>query len=105
MAIDPATAKAIAKAAASVLTDKETRSKLFYIILIAVACGVAVILIPIYLLTHPMEMLKAAFAGSPEEAAYIEQYKQENDDRVLVIDGNPLYEGNYPLPVKCDSFT
>jgi murein DD-endopeptidase MepM/ murein hydrolase activator NlpD len=105
MAIDPATAKAIAKVAASVLTDKETRSKLFYIILIAVACGVAVILIPIYLLTHPMEMLKAAFADSPDEAAYIEQYKLDNDDKVLVIDGNPLYEGDYPLPVKGASIT
>lgn len=105
MAIDPATAKAIAKVAASVLTDKETRSKLFYIILIAVACGVAVILIPIYLLTHPMKMLKAAFAGSPDEAAYIVQYKLENDDKVLVIDGNPLYEGDYLLPVKGASIT
>ena len=45
MAIDPATAKAIAKAAVSVATDKETRSKLLYIILIAIACGVAVLLI------------------------------------------------------------
>lgn len=105
MAIDPATAKVIAKAAASVLTDKETRSKLLYIVLITVACGVAVILIPIYLLTHPMEMLKAAFADSPDEAAYIEQYKLDNDDKVLIIDGNPLYEGNYPLPVKGASIT
>ena len=34
MAIDPMAAKAIAKAAASVATNKETRSKLLYIILI-----------------------------------------------------------------------
>jgi murein DD-endopeptidase MepM/ murein hydrolase activator NlpD len=105
MAIDPATAKAIAKAAASVATNKETRSKLLYIILIAIACGVAVILIPLYLLTHPLEMLKAAFADTPDDAAFIEQYKQENDDKVLVIGGNLTFEDAYPLPVVGGSVT
>lgn len=105
MAIDPATAKAIAKAAASVVTNKETRSKLLYIILIAIACGVAIILIPLYLLTHPIEMLKAAFADTPDDAAFIEQYKQENDDKVLVIGGNLTFEDAYPLPVVGGSVT
>ena len=105
MAIDPATAKAIAKAAASVVTDKETRSKLLYIILIAIACGVAIILIPLYLLTHPIEMLKAAFADTPDDAAFIEQYKKENDDKVLVIGGNLTFEDAYPLPVVGGSVT
>ena len=105
MAIDPATAKAIAKVAVSVATDKETRSKLLYIILIAIACGVAVLLIPLYLLTHPLEMLKAAFADTPDDAAFIEQYKKENDDKVLVIGGNLIFEDNYPLPVVGASVT
>ena len=74
MAVDPATIKAVAKVAVSVLTNKETRSNLLYIILIALVVGVAIILIPIYLLTHPLEMLEAAFADSPDDAAYIEQY-------------------------------
>lgn len=105
MAIDPATAKATAKVAVSVATDKETRSKLLYILLIAIVCGVAVLLIPLYLLTHPLEMLKAAFADTPDDAAFIEQYKQENDDKVLVIGGNLIFQDRYPLPVVGASVT
>ena len=99
MAVDPATIKAVAKVAVSVLTNKETRSNLLYIILIALVVGVAIILIPIYLLTHPLVMLEAAFADSPDDAAYIEQYKQENDDKVLVIGEGLITEDTYPLPV------
>jgi len=99
MAVDPATIKAVAKVAVSVLTNKETRSNLLYIILIALVVGVAIILIPIYLLTHPLEMLEAAFADSPDDAAYIEQYKLENDDKVLVIGEGLIIEDAYPLPV------
>lgn len=99
MAVDPATIKAVAKVAVNVLTNKETRSNLLYIILIALAVGVAIILIPIYLLTHPLEMLEAAFADTPDDAAYIEQYKQENDDKVLVIGEGLTVQDAYPLPV------
>ncbi len=99
MAVDPATIKAVAKVAVSVVTNKETRSNLLYIILIAVAVGLAMILMPIYILTHPFEMLKAAFADSPDDAAYIEQYKVENDDKMLVIGEGLIVEDTYPLPV------
>lgn len=105
MAIDPATAKAIAQAAAKIVTDKETRSKVLYIVLAAVVGGVAVLLIPLYLLTHPFEMLKAAFADTPDDAAFIEQYKQENDDKVLVIGDGLVFQDAYPLPVKGASIT
>ncbi len=105
MAIDPATAKAIAKAAVTIVTDKKKRSKLLYMILIAISVGLVIILIPIYLLTHPMEMLEDAFAYTPKEAAFVEQYKSENDDKVLVIEDDLIMEGVYPLPVKGASIT
>lgn len=105
MAIDPATAQAIAKAAATIVTDKEKRSKLLYMILIAISIGLVILLIPIYLLTHPMEMLEAAFADKPEEATFVEQYKAENDDKVLVIGDGLIMESVYPLPVKGASIT
>lgn len=85
MAIDPATAKALAQAVVKIVTDKEARSKLLYILLIAVTGGVVVLLIPVYILTHPMEMLKAAFADTPDDAAFVEQFKGENDDKVLLF--------------------
>lgn len=105
MAIDPATAKALAQVAAKILTDKETRSKVLYILLGAVAGGLVIILMPLYILTHPFEMLKAAFAGTPDDAAFIEQYKQENDDKVLVIGDGLVFQDAYPLPVKEASIT
>ena len=100
MAIDPATAKALAQTATKILTDKDTRSKLLYIVLIAIVCVVVILLIPIYLLTHPIELLKAAFADTPDDAAFVEQFKMENDEKVLVIGEELLYESTYPLPMK-----
>ena len=100
MAIDPATAKALAQAVVKIVTDKEARSKLLYILLIAVTGGVVVLLIPVYILTHPMEMLKAAFADTPDDAAFVEQFKGENDDKVLLFGEGLIYEAVYPLPLK-----
>lgn len=100
MAIDPTTAKAIAKVAAKILADKESRSKLLYIVLICLAAVIAILLLPIYILTQPMDVLKSAFQDSPSDATYVEQYKVENDDKVQVIGSDLIYEGIYPLPVK-----
>ena len=100
MAIDPATAKILAQVAVKVVTDEETRTKILYAALIAITVSVFILLLPIYILTHPFEMLKMAFSDSPEVAAFIEQYKLENDDKVLVFGQNPIFQGPYPLPVK-----
>ena len=101
MAIDPATAKAVVQAAAKVVTDPETRNKIAYFILGALVGLVVVILIPVYLLTHPLEMLKAAFSGGYDISA-IERFKTENDGRVLVFEENLLWNkgADYPMPLK-----
>lgn len=99
MAFDPATAKAVAKAASGVLTNKESRSNLLYIILIALAVCSAVILMPIYILTQPTEMLNEFFANNPDEAEYARQFKEENDGKVLTIGEGLIAEGVYPFPV------
>lgn len=101
MAIDPATAKAIAKAAVTIETDKKKRSKLLYMILIAISVGLVIILIPIYLLTHPMEMLEDAFADTPKEAAFVEQYKSENDDKVCILLPDILMMAFYEVICFC----
>ena len=98
MAIDPMTAQLLAKAAA-VAADKDTREKLLYVILIAVSCAVTVLLISLYLLTHPMEALESVFAETPDEIAFVEGYKQENDDKVLVFGESLIQAAAYPLPV------
>ena len=86
MAIDPATAKLLAQAAVKVVTDRETRSKLLFILIGALAGFVVIIMLPIYLLTRPLEMLKGLFQDTPQEAAYVEQFKSENDSAVLSIE-------------------
>lgn len=105
MAVDPATAKAIARAAAKILSDEDARNRLLYRIFGGIAVSVVVLLMPLYLLTHPFEMLKAAFADTPDDAAFIERYKQENDDKVQVTGGRLVFEGVYPLPVTGASIT
>ena len=99
MAFDPATAKAVAKAASGVLTNKESRSNILYIILIALAVCSAVILMPIYILTQPTEMLNEFFANNPDEAEFARQFKEENDGKVLTIGEGLTTEGVYPFPV------
>jgi len=96
MAIDPATAKVIVKAAVKVATDPEARKKFLCILLGGIVALLLVILVPVYLLTHPLEILEAAFAGSPDSEGIIviEQFKQENDDAVLTFGSDVLwYEG------------
>ncbi len=100
MAIDPVTAKAIAQAAAKILTDKEARNKLLYLLLVILAVSLVVVLLPIYILTQPIEALKSVFADAPDDVAFVEQFKTENDEKVLTIGSDLIYEGVYPLPVK-----
>ena len=99
MAIDPMAAKLLARAAVSVISDKENRSRLLYIILISASCVITLLLIPLYILTHPLEMLESVFADSPDEMIFVEGYKQENDDKVLVFGESLIQAAAYPLPV------
>ena len=101
---DPATVKLIITAVTKVtktVTDPESRQKLLYALFGGLAGLVVIILIPIYLLTHPLEMLKVIFGGSPDIVT-VEEFKLENDEKVLIIDGDLLWnEGaEYPMPLN-----
>jgi hypothetical protein len=61
MAIDPATAKLIAQAAAKIVTDEETRKKAAAIALIPIITLVVIVGVPFYILTNPLESLSALF--------------------------------------------
>lgn len=64
MAVDPATAKAIAQAAIKVVSDEETRKKVIAIALIPIITIVIIIGIPLYIITHPLEFLGELFGGN-----------------------------------------
>jgi len=99
--MDPATIKAIVQMAAKVATDPEIRNKVLYIVFGGLAGLVVVILIPIYILTNPLELLKAVFAGHADTSD-VEQFKADNDSSVLTFDTNLLWNTGaaYPMPLN-----
>ena len=101
---DPVTVKLIITAVTKVaktITDPESRQKFIFMLIGGLTGLVVIILIPIYLLTHPLEMLKVIFGESPDTAV-VEQFKMENDEKVLIMDGDLLWnEGaEYPMPLN-----
>ena len=104
MAVDPATIKVIITTVTTAIkkvTDPESRQKMMFILIGGLAGLVVIILIPIYLLTHPFEMLKVIFADDPE-IANIEEFKTEHDNDMLIFDASLLWnEGaDYPMPLN-----
>lgn len=109
MAIDPATAKLIAKVAISTLTDEEKRTRLIVGIVIAVSIFVFIILLPIYILLSPLETLKLYFTADSNEnindSVYTsminmkDRYDNENTNNAKVGELN-FDGGTFPLPVN-----
>ena len=61
MAIDPATAKLIAKVALNTLTDEDKRRNLIIGIVVAIVIFIMIILIPLFILLSPIEAIKLYF--------------------------------------------
>ena len=96
MALDPATAKMIVQVV-KVITDKKNRGKLLNLLLGILGGIVILLLLPLYLLTQPFEVLSDMFAD-PNETSAVRQFKAENDDKILTILPNLEFNGKYPLP-------
>ncbi|MCX7748247.1 MAG: C39 family peptidase [Clostridia bacterium] len=64
MAIDPVTAKLIAKAAIKAATDEEARKKIVIIILIPVISVLLILTMFTYIITHPLDFLSTIFSGN-----------------------------------------
>lgn len=59
--IDPATARLVIQVAIQVVTDEETRKRLFTILMIPVIAAVLILSMAYYILTNPIEVLSATF--------------------------------------------
>lgn len=104
MAIDPATAKLIAKAVISQITDEEKRQRLIIGIIIAIMVCIIIIMIPIFLLTETIENIKSFFGwGNDEEITNTQytsivevrnQYGTNLESELLV------FNGSLPMPVN-----
>lgn len=106
MAIDPATAKLIAKVAFQTLTDEDKRRNLIIGIVVAIVIVLMIILIPLFILLSPLDAIKLYFSadedGNITDSSYTamvdikNNYETENlGTGELVFSG-----GTLPLPVE-----
>lgn len=97
MAIDPATIKLIITQAIKVVADEEKRNQLILGIVVLVVLLITIILIPLYLLTHPIETIKM-FVTEETEIANVEQI--QNDYGKNLEYGELTYKGKFPFPLQ-----
>lgn len=96
MAVDPATLKLIVTQALKVAIDEEKRNKLILSIVVLIALLLSIILIPIYLLTHPIDMIKMIIKGD-SELSIIEEMQMNYP--INNIQGELTYKGKFPFPM------
>lgn len=93
MAIDPATAKVVAKIAAKVATDGETRKKVLLIILAPVIGLLLLIAMILQILTMPFALLGEAFGG--DELSFVQEIRADTDYTQLVDQSGLDWQENY----------
>mgnify|MGYP000872836732 CR=1 FL=1 len=93
MAIDPATAKALATVATKVITDSETRKKVLLIILAPVIGLLLLLAMILQILTMPFATLGAAFSG--DELAYVQNMRADTDYTQLIRKDDQNYRESY----------
>ena len=111
MAIDPATAKIIAKVAISTITDEEKRRNLIIGIVVAIVIVLLIILIPLFILLSPLQAIKSYFTaddeGNIKDSSYtaMVDIKDTYDTENAKV-GELNYEGGtFPLPVNNPTIT
>lgn len=97
MAVDPATLKAVVTIAIKILTDEEKRNHFILGIVVLVVLLVSIILIPLYLLTHPLETIKM-FVTDETEIASVEQIQMDYEQNLEY--GELTYKGKFPFPLQ-----
>ena len=106
MAIDPATAKIIAKVTLNTLTDEDKRRNLIIGIVVAIVIFLMVILIPLFILLSPIEAIKLYFSadenGDIQDSSYTSMvYIKNNYESKKLTTGDLVFSGGtLPLPVE-----
>ena len=104
MAIDPATAKLIAKAVISQITDEEKRQRLVIGIVVGIVVFIFILAIPI-LLTSAWESIKDFFGWSSEKemkasTEYASIYQMKDDYGYNLENGELTFNGELPMPLN-----
>ena len=104
MAIDPATAKAIAKVVISQISDEEKRQRLIIGIIIAIIIFLFILMIPIFAITSTVDKIKSFFGFDEDGQAldpsynYLIEMKEEYAKELEV--GELVFNGILPMPVN-----
>lgn len=104
MAIDPATAKLIAKVAISQITDEEKRQRLIIGIIIGIMVCIIIIMIPIFLLTETIDNIKSFFGWRSDEeitdTQYVSIVEVRNEYRANTESEELVFYSSLPMPVN-----
>lgn len=104
MALDPATAKLIAQAVISQITDEEKRQRLIIGIIIAIVVFIFILMIPLFALTETIDKIKSFFGvGDNGEITDLDYYSivemREEYGGVLEVE-ELVFNGTMPMPVN-----
>lgn len=105
MAIDPATAKLIAKAVISQITDEEKRQRLIIGIVVGVVVFILILATPMLLLTSAWDKIKDFFGWETEEEMtssieYSTIYQMKTDYGYNLEIGELTFNGELPMPLE-----
>ena len=105
MAIDPATAKLIAKVVISQITDEEKRQRLIIGIIIGIVVFIFILAIPILLLVSGWENIKGWFSWETEEemkasTEYSSIYEIKENYGTYLESVELVFNGELPMPVN-----
>lgn len=104
MALDPATAKLIAKVVISQITDEEKRQRLIIGIVIGITVFLLIIMIPLFALTSTLDKIKSFFGfgddGQALDSSYYSLVEMHNTYAPTITIGELEYNGTFPMPVQ-----
>lgn len=104
MALDPATAKLIAKVVISQITDEEKRQRLIIGIVIGITVFLLIIMIPLFALTSTLDKIKSFFGfgddGQALDSSYYSLVEMHNTYAPTITIGELEYKGTFPMPVQ-----
>lgn len=104
MAVDPATAKLIAKAIINQITDEEKRQRLIIGIVVGVTVMILLIMLPLFFITETIDKIKSFFGFGDDGVALDENYNyivQIRDENPYTLDTEELiFNGQFPMPVN-----
>lgn len=98
MAINPL----LIKESIKILLNEEKRNNIVMAISIFVIIFIFLILIPIYLLTNPIEGIKLIIGIDSKDIGYIEQIKIDYPN--ILQKGELIFKGKFPLPLNRNNY-